>query len=154
MVDIQNAQKIYETIAAGLEKEDWKFVRKDDELTIVSSYSGDELPIVFTIEVDPSAEVIRMTSPLPFSGKDETLDELAKAICVANCGLNVGRFDLYLGSKKIVFVEVTSYHGMEILPEFAYHMMGSALSVLAHYNELLLGVCAGVLTAEQLLDKE
>ncbi len=154
MVDIQKAQDIYETLIEGLEQEDWKFVRKDDELTIVSSYSGDELPIMFTIEVDPDAEVIRMSSPLPFDVKEETLDEVAKAICVANCGLNVGRFDLYLDDRKIVFVEVSSYHGAEILPDYAYHMMGSALSVLAHYNDLLLGVCAGLLTAKQLFEKE
>ena len=51
MADKQaKAQKVYKTMVKALKGKNWHFEEHEQDLTIVSNYTGDDLPVKFIIQ--------------------------------------------------------------------------------------------------------
>lgn len=148
------AKKIYDTMVAALKEKEWAFEEKPDDLTVVSGYVGDDLPIHFIISVDVDREVIRFFSPMPYHIQEEKRVEMALAVNVANYGLVNGSFDFDINDGEIRFRLTTSFCGCEIGKDFFMDMMATALLTTDNYNDKFLMLSKGAITLQQFIQME
>lgn len=151
---IIKAKKIYATMVSALKKSEWKFEEHEDELTIVSGFSGDDFPIRFYICVDAERKVIQFIGSIGFNMSEDKRVDGAIAVCVANYGLVNGSFDYDINDGEIRFRLTTSYVGCEIGEEFVMHMMVVALSTTDKYNDKFLMLSKGVITLQQFIESD
>lgn len=148
------AKKIYSTMVSALKKQEWHFEEHEEDLTIVSSYVGDDIPISFFIEIDADREVIRFIAPISFNIAEDKRVDAAIAVCVANYGLVNGSFDYDLKDGEIRFRMTTSYVGCEVGEEFFMAMMATALMTTDRYNDKFLMLSKGVITIQQFIEQD
>lgn len=154
MEDINQAKKIYSTMVQALNKKEWKFEGKEEELVITSGYQGEDIPIRFFLRVDPKRQVIQFISPLPFDMAEDKRVDGAIAVCVANYGLVNGSFDYDLNDGEIRFRLTTSYCGCDIGEEFFMDMLATALLTTDQYNDKFLMLSKGVMTIQQFIEQD
>ena len=100
MADKQaKAQKVYKTMVKALKGKNWHFEEREQDLTIVSNYTGDDLPVKFIIRVDAEREVIQYLSPLPFKMEESKRVDAAVAVCV------IGPLFFYNFEKAVEFAK-------------------------------------------------
>jgi hypothetical protein len=148
------AKKIYATMVKALRDKNWKFEEKEEELTIISIYQGEDIPMAFKINVDSDREVIRFISPMPFHIDEDKRVDAALAVSVANYGLVNGSFDYDLNDGEIRFRLTTSYVDCEVGPKFFFDMMATALSTTDEYNDKFLMLSKGMLTLQQFIEQD
>ena len=148
------AEKVYETMVKALRAQDWKFEEHRDDLTIVSNFQGEDIPIRYLIEVDSKREVIRFLAPIGFEAPEDKRIDMALAVAVANYGLVNGSFDYDLRDGEIRFRLTTSYTGCEIGEEFFMDMMTTALLTTDKYNDKFLMVSKGVMSVQQFIESD
>lgn len=148
------AKKIYSTMVSALKKSDWHFAEEENELMIISSFTGDDFPIKYIIRVDADREVIQFLAPMPFSMAEDKRVDGAIAVCVANYGMVNGSFDYNINDGEISFRLTTSYVGCEIGEDFFMNMMVVALSTTDRYNDKFLMLSKGVITVQQFVESE
>lgn len=148
------AKKIYSTMVSALKKSDWHFAEDEDNLTIISSFSGEDIPIKYIIQVDAEREVVQFMSPMMFRMPEDKRVDGAIAVCVANYGMVNGSFDYNINDGEISFRLTTSYVGCEIGEEFFMHMMVVALSTTDRYNDKFLMLSKGVITVQQFVESD
>ena len=154
MATTEKAKKVYSTMVKALNEKDWKFIEKEENLTIVSNYTGEDIPINFVIEVDAEREVIRFISPMPFNMSEDKRVDASIAVNVANYGLVNGSFDFDINDGEIRFRLTTSYCGCEVGEDFFMDMMATALLTIDKYNDkfLMLNKCA--ITLQQFIESD
>ncbi len=148
------AKLVYKTMIEALNERKWNFTRHDDDLTIVSDYQGDDIPIRFLISVDAQREVIRFAAPLPFKMGDDKRIDGAVAVCVANYGMVNGSFDYDISDGEIKFRLSTSYHDCEVGKGFFMDMMTTALFTTDNYNDKFMMLAKGAMTIDQFIQSE
>lgn len=146
------AQKIYKDMVKALKRKDWNFIEEEKELAIISSYTGDDIPVRFIIRVDAEKEVIQYFSPLPFDIKEDKRVDAAVAVCVANYGLVNGGFDLNITDGDIRYRLTTSFRDCEIGEDFFYDMMAVAVTTTDEYNDRFMMLNDGLMTLQQFID--
>ncbi len=153
MADKQaKAQRVYKTMVKALKGKNWHFEEREQDLTIVSNYTGDDLPVKFIIRVDAEREVIQYLSPLPFKMEESKRVDAAVAVCVANYGLVNGSFDLDINDGEIRYRLTTSYCDSEMGEDFFYDMMAVAVVTTDKYNDRFMMLNKGMMTLQQFID--
>ncbi len=148
------AQKVYKTMVKALKAKDWHFEERDKDLTIVSSYTGDDIPIHYLMRVDAEREVVQYISPLPFNIEESKRVDAAVAVCVANYGLVNGSFDFDISDGEIRFRLTTSFCDSELGEGFFYDMMATAVVTTDNYNDKFMMLNKGMITLQQFIDNE
>lgn len=146
------AQKVYKTMVKALKARNWHFEEREQDLAIVSNYTGDDLTVNFYIKVDPEREVIQYISPLPFKMDESKRVDAAVAVCVANYGLVNGSFDLDINDGEIRYRLTSSYCDSEMGEEFFYDMMAIAVLTTDKYNDRFMMLNKGLMTLQQFID--
>ncbi|MGN1372499.1 MAG: YbjN domain-containing protein [Candidatus Coproplasma sp.] len=153
MADLQaQAKKVYSTMVRALNAKNWKFIEKAEDLTIVSSCSGEDITMNFIIKIDAKREVIKFISSMPFNIVEDKRVDAAIAVCVANYGLVNGSFDFDINDGEIRFRLSTSYCGCEVGEGFFMDMMGTALTTTDRYNDKFLMLGNGQMTLQQFIE--
>lgn len=146
------AQKVYKTMVKALKSKDWHFEEREQDLTIVSNYTGEDLPVRFIIRIDAEREVIQYLSPLPFKMEESKRVDAAVAVCVANYGIVNGCFDLDINDGEIRYRLTTSYCDSEMGEDFFYDMMAVAVLTTDKYNDRFMMLNKGLMTLQQFID--
>ncbi len=150
----KNAKKVYDLMLKALNERNWHYKPHDEDLMIVSDYSGDDIPINFLIAIDASREVIRFAAPMPFKMSKEKRVDGAIAVAVANYGMVNGSFDYDINDGEIKFRLSTSYHDCEIGKGFFMNMLAVALTTVDNYNDKFMMLAKGVIDVEKFIKME
>ena len=154
MADKQaKAEKVYKTMVKALKDKNWHFEEREQDLTIVSNYSGDDIPVRFIIRIDAGREVIQYLSPLPFKIDESKRVDAAVAVCVANYGLVNGSFDMDISDGEIRYRLTTSFYDCDLGKDFFYNMMATAVLTTDKYNDWFKRLNDGTMTLQQFIEK-
>lgn len=154
MAKQDQAKKVYSTMVSALTKKEWHFEEREEDLTIVSGYQGEDIPIRFIIKIDAEREVISFISPMPFNVSKEKRVDVALAVCVANYGMVNGSFDYDLNDGEIRFRLATSYCGCEIGEDFFMDMLATALLTTDKYNDKFMMLDKGAISLQDFINQE
>ena len=104
-----------------------------NELVVVCSYAGAKSAHQFVMKVDKERELIMFGEQLQIKVKDDKKDDMAKAVCVANGHIGMGRF-LYDLDSTISYEIIQSYSGCVINPVFIQRTLVMFLTTLERYE--------------------
>lgn len=153
--ELKNAAvKVYNTMVGALRANDWNFDEHPEDLTIVSGYRGEDLPIEYIISIDAQREVIRFVSYMPFVVPEDKRVDMSIAVNIANLGMVNGSFDYDINEGRISFRLTTSFCGCEVGEKFFMDMMSTALVTTDHYNDRFFMLSKGAITLKKFLEME
>ena len=150
---LKRAKAIYADLIKMLDKRDWKYDRKDDELTINSAISTDDFNIEFVVYVDAERELVRYLSRIPVVFPEDK--RIEGATCVANNGMVNGSFDYNVASGELYFKLVASYmSGSELSADLLENIILVSSAMVDRYNDRFFGLAKGMMTLEQFINAE
>lgn len=148
------AKEVYSTMVSALKEQEWRFEEHEEDLTIVSGFTGDDIPIRFIVRIVAEVEVVQFISPLPFKIAEDKRVDAAIAVSVANYGMVNGSFDYDISDGEIRFRLTTGYTGCTIGKEFFMYMLMVALSTTDKYNDKFLMLSKGAITLQQFIESD
>lgn len=147
------AKEVYEKLCAAIEDRDWKYEKKEEDLVVVFSVSGEDIPMHFVIKVDANRSLVRVTSPLMFHMPEEKRVDGAIASCAASFGLADGSFDYDISDGSIAFRMTATYRDSEISEKMLQYMISCACHVVDLYNDRFLMLSLGKIDVDAFLGK-
>lgn len=147
------ALSAYGTICKFFESHDLKFEKDDSELKVVSSFTGDDLPMRLVFITDINRQSIRLLSYMPFDMSKDKLLEGALASCIASYGLAWGGFSIDTDG-TIVFKLTASYIDSDISEDLVLKMILFSNGIIDKYNDKFLAINSGLLSIDDFLKAE
>ncbi len=154
MSDLQNleqAKLTFNTICQMLDDQKWKYERIDEKLIIQSGVQGDDLPIKFTIKVNPKNQIVALYSIMPFNVPEDKRVELALAIHAANYPMVDGSFDYDIKDGSIIFRLTSSFKESVLSKDLFEYMLMVSVVTIDEYNDKFFAVSKGLMTLEQFI---
>lgn len=135
---LQQAQLVYKTLCKTFDDREWTYSKDDDNLAIITSVSGDDLPMPIGMFVESEKQLISLYSEMPFSVPEQARANMAIAICIINNSLADGCFDFDYFSGRICFRLTTSFRDSLISNELLDFMISFACYTVDTFNDKLL----------------
>ncbi len=153
-MQMRKAKEVFEAICRAHKARGWSFDRYDDRFMTYCKVQGADIPIEFIFKVNPDAQVILLTSPLPFSAAADKRGEMALTVCLANYGLINGSFDYNFADGYIQFRMVNDYCGCDVSEDLINHMLSVAAGTVENYNDKLYRFSKGMLSLQEFAEGE
>lgn len=146
------AQQAFDTLCASLDKDNWKYGKKEEEFIVYYNETGDDLTMQCLIMVDAERQVIRFLSTLPVQLSDDKLIEGAVACCIVNSQVAYGSFDLAIPDGRLTYRMTYSFKDSIMGKDFYREMRCFATTVLDKYNDKFVALAEGRLRATDFLN--
>ncbi len=154
MGEIENmelAQELYETMCSFMDKKGFVYDKVEKDLMVVTGGTGEDLPILLSMQVNKDINQIMAMSIMPFSVKDEYLVQTATAIAYANYECVMGQFALHKDN-KIIFTLSTAYNDCIIGEDMFDYLFRAIVTIVDRFNDKFVIVANNKLSLEQIKD--
>ena len=142
---IQQAQATYNTLCEMLDSIGWRYEKDEANFVIRSGVKGDDLPIKFTVRVNPANLVASFISWMPYEVPKDKLIDVALAIHAVNYKMADGSFDFDLSDGSIMFRLTSSFRESILGKELFEYMIMLSTSVVDEYNDKFFAISKGLL---------
>ena len=149
---MMQAQAVFNTVCAALDKNDWNYDKDEEELTIRCGVNGDDLPMRITVNVDAKRSLLLVFSTLPFTVPEDKRLDVAIAVSVVNNNLVDGSFDYDLSDGSLFFRLTNSFIESTIGTELIQYMIACTCSTVDDYNEKFLMLGKGLIGLEKFIE--
>lgn len=150
---LKNAQNVFKTLCAMLDEKELRYDKREDDLVVDFTMSGEDIPMRFVINIDAKRELIRLLSPIPVTFEGDKRIEGAIAACQANYRMADGSFDFDFKSGKVLFRMTSSYIDSIISKELFEYMVAVAGYTIDEYNDKFFMLAKGQLPIEEFFKK-
>ncbi len=140
---LARAKKVYADLCAALDNRNWKYTKRDNDLTVTFGVSGDDIPMDFVLSVDAERQLLRVFSRFPFNVEEYHRMDLAIATCSANYKLADGSFDYDLATGRIGFRLTASFRESTIGEALFNYLIDCSCHTVDKYNDKFLRVGNG-----------
>ncbi|MCM1289445.1 MAG: YbjN domain-containing protein [Corallococcus sp.] len=147
------AKLTYKTLLGALKTNGWNCKQNDEKRTVEYGVNGDDLHMDFTIRIDAERQLVRLHSKMPYRFPMNKIEEAALAVCSANYALACGSFDLNLQNGEVLFRLTASYRETKISEEVLLFLLNYGAWAVDKFNDKLLMVSNGTLTAQEFHEK-
>lgn len=147
------ATDLFNRMCAYLKAKDWKFKIEEDDLLIHFVVSGDDIPMLFILRIDPARELLRLNSPLPFSFDEDKRVEGAIATCYVSDHLADGSFDYNIKDGSISFRMTASFKNSRIGEALIAYMIHCSTVTVDEYNDKFFALNKGIISIDQFIDE-
>ena len=148
------AKAVYQQLKDALDKREWEYHAVDEDLVIVSDYTGEDFPIQFIFRVDEERQCLTFhTSEFATFEQKDYLDATL-AICVANRGMVFGHFDFNMTKGTISYTMSNSFVDSELGEAFFLAMLATAVSTVDRYNDRFIMLSKGLIDFKQFVSLE
>ncbi|MCQ2467714.1 MAG: YbjN domain-containing protein [Clostridia bacterium] len=148
-----HAIDVYNDLCAAVDSIGWHYTKKEEDLVIVFTVHGDDLPMNFIVRVNPEKQLVSVYSPLSFKFRDGNRVDGAIAACAASYGLADGSFDYDISDGSVVFRLTATFRDTTISQEMFKYMVHASSSIVDEYNDLFLALDKGVIDIKQFIEK-
>ena len=97
------AKSMYNTLCATLDNIKWHYSKEEDKLVVRTSAVGEDLSMKLYIKVDADRSVMYLKSGMPYTVPQDKIDELCKAVIIANWAMLNGSFEMDVNDGYIAF---------------------------------------------------
>ncbi len=147
----ERAKKIYENLCTAIENEGWHFDRVDEDLTIVCTARGEDLPIGINVSVDAERELIILLSKLPFTIPEEKILDTAVAVSFTNYSLVDGSFDFNVKDGTMYFRMTSSFIESDIGNDLFVYMVMLSCRIVDDFNDKFVMLGKGLMSLENFM---
>ena len=148
---INQAEIAFDTLCNTLNKMDWTY-GKEDRFTIETGATGDDIPMILKITIDPDRQLISLLSPFEFTVPEEKRIDVAAAIRAINYMLVDGSFDYNVGNGRIIYRITSSIINTLVSNELFKYLILVSCKTIDDYNDKLLLLSKGEITLESFLN--
>ncbi len=146
------AKLAYQTFCDALDRNEWKYKKNNEKMTIECGAQGEDLPMEFSISADADRQLLVLLSHLPFVIAEDKRIDTAAAICVVNNFLVDGCFDFDVGSGHMFFRITNSFFDSVMSEDVCTELLYKACQTIDEYNDKFLMVGKGILSVEKFLE--
>ncbi len=147
--NIQRSMAVYEELKGVLDSLEWKYEEHEEDLTIVFSGRGDDLPMKFVATVDKDIELLHIRSRMPCEIPEEKRIEAALMICATNKQFMQGAFDFDAGSGDIYYYISNTFRGGTLSKEAIEYMVVVTTLIVDKYNDKFFMFAKDMMSFEQ-----
>ena len=148
------AKAVYQQLKDALDRKGWEYRAVDEDLVIVSDYTGEDVPIRFLFRVDKDRQCLTFhTSEFATFEQKDYLDATL-AICVANHGMTFGHFDFDMTKGSVFYTMSNSFVGADLGEEFFLAMLATAVITVDRYNDRFIMLSKGLIDFKQFVSLE
>lgn len=148
-----SAKKVYDTLCAAIESNNWRYEKDEENWAIIFTVSGEDLPLQFIIFIDTDRQLIRLLSPLSFKMSEDKRIEGAIATCAVTYALADGSFDYDISDGTIAFRMTASFLDSVIGEELLRYMIFCACITVDKYNDKFLALNKGLIGIDEFIDE-
>lgn len=138
-------KEVYDLLASVLEKLNMEYVKKEDDLSIITSVKGD-MPIPLHIMVSEQTDLLGFSAYAPFGVPEERKLPIALAIAKANMKSLDGCFEYNSGDGSLLFYSTAYYKGCEVKEGLLQYKILSVCNAMNKYAAAFKKVCDGNLS--------
>ena len=149
--NLEQARVVFGTLCRALDKNDWKYKKDEDKLSIECGVQGDDLPMDITVRVDADRRLVLLISHMPFVVREDKRLDAAIAVSAVNDRLADGSFDYDIESGHMFFRMTNSYIESEVSDEVFSYMLACSCFTIDEYNDKYLMLAKGIISIEQFL---
>jgi hypothetical protein len=153
-VNYTAAARAFNRIDAYLKAKNWKYDKDVEKFQFTYQVGGDDLPMRFTLFVDPEREMIRSLSFMPFDFAEDKRIEGAVAVCVANYGMVNGCFAYDISDGTVFHKLAVSYKDTEVTDEMITYIMGLGMAMVDKYNDRFFALNKGYISISDFMKDE
>lgn len=147
-------REVYEVFKAYLDKRKFTYTPKDDEMVIILTVHGEDLPQPTIIRVLDDRKVVQVLSPIPSKIPEDKRADAAIAVAVANYGLINGSFDLDMSDGEIRYRVAQGFMDCDFPMELANYIMQIVFFTTDKYNDRFFMLGKGMLSLADFISKE
>jgi len=151
--NIVKAKETFEFLCEFFDKKGWTYEKQEEYLIIRFTVRGDDIPMNFSVGVDPSPGLVSFVSYLPFDMDKEKMVDAAISTCAINHKFKSGMFVLELGDGSIYYKLVHMYMNSSITDEILQYMINMSNHIVDEYNDQFLMLNKGNLSLNDFLEK-
>lgn len=146
------AQSTYNTLCATLDNMKWRYDKEEDKLVVRTSAVGKDLTMKLYIKVDAERSVMYLKSGMPFKIPSERIDDIAKAIIMANWSMLNGSFEMDLTDGYTAFKMVVPFMESLISEKTCHYMINLSCKMIDTYNDKFKSLAEGNMTLLEFKD--
>ena len=145
------AQKMFEALCAFMDASALVYEKDEKELEVTVGFSGDDLPLKFTLSIDAERELFKIGSLLPFTFREDKRVEGALVTSFANYILANGCFDYSYEKGAVYFRLTTSYRDSLVSGRALGLLLAIAGDIVEKYNDKFLLVSLGAMSVDDFI---
>ncbi len=145
------ARKSFETICRVLDEHEWKYTKHPEDMVVVCSARGDDIPMEVVTNVDEGRMNVKARSILPFEVPEDKRIDFALAISTINTTVVNGCFEYDISAGRVLFRISNSLVEGVISDDAVLYIYMAAFHIIDEYNDKLLMLAKGVITIEQFI---
>lgn len=149
--DLEQAKDVFNALCQALDKHEWPYKKDENKLSIECRARGEDLPMDFTVIVDPDRMIAILISDIPFVIQEDKRIDVAVAVSAINNILVDGSFDYNIVSGYIFFRMTNCFIECKISEKVFEYMLYRSFQMIDKYNDKLLMLDKGMISIEQFL---
>lgn len=133
----------FEVVCRAFDQKGWKYHADNEKLTLITSFTGDDLSMPMSVTVDDERGILRVYSYLPLTFPEDKIPLGAYATHLANWQMINGAFDFNVQNGKMLFRIVQSYRGRALNEEVVRYMINVTANTVDNFNDKLADLAEG-----------
>jgi len=137
------AASMFKTLCSTLDNMNWKYSAEESGLIVRTGVTINETSFPFFIKTDADRSVMYLKASMPFLLPQERLDDMLKALIIANFSMLNGTFEANVDNGYFAFKIVVPFMESLISEKVCRYMVSTACSMLETYAVKLSEVAEG-----------
>lgn len=144
------AKVMYNTLCNTLDNMKWHYNKEEDKLVVRTSAVGEDMSMKLYIKVDSDRSVMYLKSGMPFTVPQEKIDELSKAVIIANWAMLNGSFEMDMSDGYIAFKLVVPFMESIVSEKVCRYMITLSCNMIDKFNDKFDKIVKGTMTLAEL----
>lgn len=149
---LMRAKQVYNAICAAMDKENWKYTKREEDLVIETGAQGDDLPMELNIHVDAQRQLIMLLSRLPYAIPEDKRLDIAVAVSIINNKLVHGCVDFDLAKGTLYFRMTNSFMDSILGADAFKYLLYCSCQTIDDFNDKLLMLSKGIIDIPKFME--
>ncbi len=150
--NIKSAKRAYDLFCGMLDDRNWTYKQDDKELSIEIYVNGDDIPMMFLVEIDVDRQLVTIHSPVPAKFEGQQVIEGAIATGQINYKLADGRFIFDVNEGRAMLKLTYCFSDSVFSKDTMGYMLECAMYTVDRYNDKLALLAAGKMSLKDFFD--
>lgn len=149
---LSEAKVVYGTLCSALDNRKWTYDKEEEKLIVRTGAVGEDLSMKIYIKVDASRSVMFLKSAMPFTTAPDKIDDMIRAISIANWAMLNGTFEMDKADGYVGFKVVIPFMESLLSEKLCNYMIDVSCRMIDKFNDKLLALNEGKMTLAEFDD--
>ncbi len=149
--NLKHARTVFDTFCLVLDKNEWRYKKDTEKLTIECGAQGDDFPMEINIKVDAERMLVLLISKMPFVIQEDKRLDVAIAVSAINNSLVDGCFDYDIASGHMFFRMTNSFIESKLGEDVLEYLLFCSCHTIDKFNDKIFMLSKGMVSIEQFI---